>query len=266
VAGALPQLRRLRRGLNEVLYAAYVWALFWMLAPLVWTAVAVSGRPQHTRPLIHYAARLILWLTRTPLKVSGLENLPRTPCVLAVNHASYLDGILLTAVLPPDFPGAFVAKREFMDHFVPRLFLRGIGAVFVERFDARLGVEHVENVAAALEQGQMPVFFPEGTFDRRPGLLAFRTGAFAIAARAGVPVTPVLVTVAPARTAKLTADPRATGAGPQADDDVDVVKSHTKLAASALPARSFTPVVIVAVYVVFDTRSLAGSKVAVRPA
>ena len=191
LAGALPQLRRLRRGLDEVLYAAYVWTLFWMLAPLVWTAVAVSGRPQHTRPLIHYAARLILWLTRTPLKVSGLENLPRTPCVLAVNHASYLDGILLTAVLPPDFPGAFVAKREFMDHFVPRLFLRGIGAVFVERFDARLGVEHVENVAAALEQGQMPVFFPEGTFDRRPGLLAFRTGAFAIAARAGVPVVPV---------------------------------------------------------------------------
>jgi len=191
LAGALPQLRRLRRGLNEVLYAAYAWALFWVLAPLVWAAVAVSGRPRHTRPLIHHAARLMLWLTRTPLKVSGLENLPRTPCVLAVNHASYLDGILLTAALPPDFPCAFVAKREFMGHFVPRLFLRGIGAVFVERFDARQGVEHVEDVAAVLEQGQMPVFFPEGTFDRRPGLLAFRTGAFAIAARAGVPVVPV---------------------------------------------------------------------------
>ena len=191
LAGALPQLRRLRKGLNEVLYAAWVWALFWMLAPLVWIAVAASGRPQRTQPLIHYAARLMLWLTRTPLTVSGLEHLPRTPCVLAVNHASYLDGILLTAALPPDFPGAFVAKREFMDHFVPRLFLRGIGAVFVERFDAQQGVEHVEDVAAALGQGRMPVFFPEGTFDRRPGLLAFRSGAFAIAARAGVPVVPV---------------------------------------------------------------------------
>ena len=192
-AGALPQLRRLKRGLDEVLYAAYAWALFWVLAPLVWAAVAASGRPRHTRPLIHRAARLILRLTRTPLMVSGLENLARTPCVLAVNHASYLDGILLTAALPPDFPYAFVAKREFMGHFVPRLFLRGIGAVFVERFDARQGVEHVELVAAALEQGRMPVFFPEGTFDRRPGLLAFRTGAFAIAGRAGVPVIPVAI-------------------------------------------------------------------------
>ena len=190
-AGALPQLRRLRRALNEALYAAYAWVLFWLFAPPVWAAVAVLGRPRVTRPLIHYAARLILWLTRTPLRVSGLEHLPRTPCVLAVNHASYLDGILFTAVLPPAFPCAFVAKREFLDHFVSRLFLHGIGAVFVERFDARQGVEHVEDVAAALEHGEIPVFFPEGTFDRRPGLLAFRTGAFAIAARAGVPVVPV---------------------------------------------------------------------------
>jgi 1-acyl-sn-glycerol-3-phosphate acyltransferase len=156
-------------------------------------AVAASGRPRHTRPLIHRAARLILGLTRTPLMVSGLEHLPRTACVLAVNHASYLDGILLSAALPPDFPHAFVAKREFADYFVPRLFLRGIGAVFVERFDARQGVEHVEQVAAALEQGQVPVFFPEGTFDRRPGLLAFRSGAFAVAAKAGVPVVPVAI-------------------------------------------------------------------------
>ncbi len=192
-AGALPQLRRIRRGLNEVLYAAYAWALFWVLAPLVWSMVAASGRPRHTRPLIHRAARLMLRLTRTPLMVSGLEHLPRTPCVLAVNHASYLDGILFSAALPADFPHAFVAKREFLGHFVSRLFLRGIGAVFVERFDAQQGVEHVEDVAGALEQGDSPVFFPEGTFDRRPGLLAFRSGAFSVAAKAGVPLVPVAI-------------------------------------------------------------------------
>ena len=190
-AGALPQLRRLRRGLGEALYAAYVWALFGLLAPPVWAAVALIGRPRLTRPLLHKATRLMLRLMGTPLKIAGLENLPRTPCVLAVNHASYLDGMVLIAALPPEFPGAFVAKREFVDHFVPRLFLRGIGAQFVERFDARQGVEHAEEVAAVIGQGQNPVFFPEGTFDRRPGLLAFRSGAFSIAAKAGVPVVPV---------------------------------------------------------------------------
>ena len=192
-AGALPQLRRLKLGLSEFLYATYAWVLFWLLAPLVWAAVAAGGRPQYARPLINHAARLILRLTRTPLMVSGLDHLPRTPCVLAVNHASYLDSILLTAALPPDFPHAFVAKREFRDHFVPRLFLRGIGAAFVERSDPRQGVEDAGQLAHVFEKGCIPVFFPEGTFDRRPGLFAFRTGAFTVAARAGVPVVPVAI-------------------------------------------------------------------------
>ena len=190
-SGAAPQLRRVMRGFNELLYGLYAWALFLLLAALAWPAVALLGRPARARPLIRGIARLLLRLARTPLTVSGLEHLPRTPCVLAVNHASYLDGIVLAAALPAHFPHAFVAKRELAEHCVPRLFLRGIGALFVERFDAREGVENTDQVVAAVAQGNAPVFFPEGTFDRRPGLRAFRTGAFAVAARAGVPVVPV---------------------------------------------------------------------------
>ena len=37
------------------------------------------------------------------------------------------------------------------------------------------------------------MFFPEGTFDRRAGLKPFRSGAFAVAAQAGVPVMPVAI-------------------------------------------------------------------------
>jgi len=36
-------------------------------------------------------------------------------------------------------------------------------------------------------------FFPEGTFDRSPGLRAFHLGAFAAAARAKLPVVPVVI-------------------------------------------------------------------------
>ena len=39
-----------------------------------------------------------------------------------------------------------------------------------------------------------------------------------------------------------------------------VVKCHTTFDASALPARSWTPVVIVAVYSVLDSRIVAGEK------
>ena len=53
-----------------------------------------------------------------------------------------------------------------------------------------------------------------------------------------------MVTVEPARTVKVPADPRATADWPVG---APVVKLQTKLLVSALPARSLTPVVIVAV-------------------
>ncbi len=137
-----------------------------------WLAVALVARPEWCRPLIHYAARLFLWLVRVPVACHGIENLPAAPCVLAANHTSYLDGIVLAAVLPPRFRYAFVAKREFAGQLIPRRFLRGIGAVLVERYDARQGAEDVEQFAAVLRAGTFPVFFPEGTFDRRAGLQA----------------------------------------------------------------------------------------------
>ncbi len=41
--------------------------------------------------------------------------------------------------------------------------------------------------------GNSLVFFPEGTFDEKPGLGKFHAGAFTIAARAGCPVVPAVV-------------------------------------------------------------------------
>src|SRR5207245_4414492 len=74
-------------------------------------------------------------------------------------------------------------------------------------------------------------------------------------------VAPVLVTVEPARTVNVLAAPRATGAWPAAV--AAVVKLQTKFAASALPARSLAPIVIVAVNVVRGARLLVGIKVAI---
>jgi 1-acyl-sn-glycerol-3-phosphate acyltransferase len=110
--------------------------------------------------------------------------------VLAANHASYIDAIVLGAALPPQHRYAFVAKREFGQRWIPRLFLRGVDAVFVERYDPRQGVEDVGRVEQAARAGASPVFFPEGTFDRRPGLRALHMGAFLVAARTGLPVVP----------------------------------------------------------------------------
>ncbi|MEK7207791.1 MAG: AMP-binding protein [Pseudomonadota bacterium] len=190
-ASVLPQLRRAVRVANTILYAAYAWTLFWLMAPLVWSTVALLPRPSWSLAVIRTAARWLRRLSGTPLHIRGRENLLDGPCVLVANHASYLDGIILTAVLPGVF--SFVAKREFTARLVARVFLRHIGAEFVERFELARGVEDARQVARAARRGQTLVFFPEGMFTRTPGLLPFHMGAFVAAAEAGVPVVPIAI-------------------------------------------------------------------------
>ncbi|NIR29869.1 MAG: AMP-binding protein [Gammaproteobacteria bacterium] len=191
-AGAMPQLRRVRRAVLNVLYAGYVWALFVVLAPSAWVALALTpGRERRWRTLGRFG-RTLFRLAAVPVRVTGLEHVPKdTPYVLAANHSSYLDGLVITSVLP--HPVGYVAKRELLDSFIPRIFLRRLGALFVERFDRRRSVEDSREVSHTLLEGRSLAYFPEGTFIRSPGLLPFRLGAFVASVQAGVPVLPVAI-------------------------------------------------------------------------
>ena len=102
------------------------WAL--ALAPLrlvyaLWVALAFLGAgltallllevlpgAARRRAMARACARAFLWLAGMPLTVRHAERLPAGQCVVVCNHASYLDGPVLTAALPPRF--GFVIKRE----------------------------------------------------------------------------------------------------------------------------------------------------------
>ena len=86
-----------------------------------------------------------------------------------------------------------MAKAELEQRFIPRIFLRRIGAGFVERFDKQRGVADARRIAHQVQAGHSLLFFPEGTFTRMPGLLPFHMGAFVAAAEAGAPVLPVTI-------------------------------------------------------------------------
>ncbi|WP_191831121.1 AMP-binding protein [Pseudomonas fluorescens] len=180
------------RACRAALYAAYIWLLFWLVTPLTWLGVAVLPHQRWCRSFTRTAARLFVGLTGVPFSVTGLEHLPESGVsVLAANHASYLDGVILCAALPPQF--SFVAKRELADQWIAGRFLRKLGAHFVERFDLQRSAADAAPLAEALEAGQSLVFFPEGTFTREPGLRTFHMGAFVLAARVGVPLLPVAI-------------------------------------------------------------------------
>jgi 1-acyl-sn-glycerol-3-phosphate acyltransferase len=190
LAGVLPQWRRTWRAALTLLYAAYAWAVFGVLAPLAWSALAVLPRYAWRQAVVRVLARLALRLAGIPLVVHGQEHLPQHgPYVLVVNHASYLDALVLLAVLPGRL--RYVAKRELGERWLSRMPLQRLGVEFVERFAAPRGVEDTARVVQTVRQGWPVVFFPEGTFAREPGLRPFHMGAFVVAAQAGVPVVPL---------------------------------------------------------------------------
>jgi 1-acyl-sn-glycerol-3-phosphate acyltransferase len=126
-----------------------------------------------------------------PLTVKALDQIPQRQCVIVANHASYLDGLVFTAALPPRF--GFVIKREMAAVPLAGAMLRRIGSEFVERFDRSKGASDARRVLRNATNGHSLVFFPEGTFSQQPGLLKFHTGAFVTAARAGCPVVPAVI-------------------------------------------------------------------------
>jgi 1-acyl-sn-glycerol-3-phosphate acyltransferase len=191
LAASLPQLRRGARALTGWLYGVWSAAMFLICAVPAWMLVAMSPQPRLAWSVCRVAARFWLFACGIRLRVNGAEHLPATgSCVVAVNHASYLDGIVFVAALP--WSGwRFVAKRELSGQFIPRIFLQRLGCEFVERFDFQQGVADADHLADHVANGGALVFFPEGTFTRVPGLRPFRMGAFFVAAQNGVPVLPV---------------------------------------------------------------------------
>ena len=174
-------------------FAAYAYLLLGLIAPPTWLLVATLPSASSKYRAAQNGARLILRLCGIKVSVDGLSpDTFATPAVAVVNHASYLDGLLLIATLPQRF--SFVAKRELNEQFIAGTFLRGIGAAFVERFDVERSVTDAQELARIATSGTPILFFPEGTFTRAPGLLPFHMGAFVTAAQAGLPVVPITLT------------------------------------------------------------------------
>ncbi len=184
------RLRTLLLAPLKIAYALWAAAAFLAvsIAALALLALIPGLRPR--RAAARGAARTFLWLAAMPLTVKHAERLPPGQCVIACNHASYLDGPVLTAALPPHF--AFVIKREMSAVPLAATVLRRLGSVFVERNRSHVSAD-ARRLLRNASRGNSLVFFPEGTFDPRPGVHKFHAGAFASAVRAGCPLVPAVL-------------------------------------------------------------------------
>ena len=174
------------------IYGIYAVLVFAVLSLIALVCVMALPAQRHAYGAAQLLARLIFVFWGMRPSVRGLEHLPRNDAyVLAANHASYIDGVLLLAYLPR--PHSFAIKVEIAAFAPLRFFLTRIGMRFVDRFDAHKNVTQTRRLIELLQRGTRLVFFPEGTFQREPGLLPFRLGAFRVASIAQVPVIPLVI-------------------------------------------------------------------------
>ncbi len=190
LSGAVSRLAQSKRTALEIAYAGYWWTAVGLFGAVAWPLVlALPGR--HVRwAAMHRLSRAALFVLGIPVSVRASGRWP-AQAVLASNHSSYFDGLVLAATLPGDL--AFVAKQELAPQRIAGPFLRALGTIFVERNDPAASVEGERVVFEAVRSGRRVVMFPEGTFERAPGLLPFHLGTFTIAARASVPVVPIAI-------------------------------------------------------------------------
>ncbi len=123
-----------------------------------------------------------------PLRVEGRRNVPPVgPVILAANHSSFLDAILLAALSPR--PIAFMTKNSQFDHRMLFGLLRRAGAFPVRRYTT--DAVAVRNARRILSENRVLGLFPEGErcWDGRMQPLKRTTIRLLLAL--GVPVVPV---------------------------------------------------------------------------
>jgi 1-acyl-sn-glycerol-3-phosphate acyltransferase len=173
------------------LYSAYCVALFTVLGLTVLVINLFLPSLRRRRRMAGVFSRAFLRAAGVPFSVEGLNRLPQVPCVVVANHASYIDGLVAAAALPPDF--AFVIKKEMVRVPLAGLLLRRLGSQFVERFNRHKGGVDARRVLKLAATGQSLVFFPEGTFTEIRQIGKFLGGAFTTAARSDMPVVAMAI-------------------------------------------------------------------------
>ena len=142
-----------------------------------------------------FLMRFLIWLlvhTVYRLDKSGMENIPESgPAVLVCNHVSFVDGLVIAAACPR--PVRFVMDHQIFRIPVLSFVFRTGRAIPIApaREDPQALERAYDDIAKALEEGDLVGIFPEGKITSDGNLSPFRPGIGRIVARTPVPVIPL---------------------------------------------------------------------------
>ena len=115
---------------------------------------------------------LLLFGWRYRLKVTGLDNLPKTgPVLLLGNHISWIDFALIQWATPRTI--RFVVHDDYYRKPIFNWILRGVGAVSIRPENSR---NAMQNIVSLLNDNCVVGIFPEGHISTTGELSDFKRG------------------------------------------------------------------------------------------
>lgn len=131
-------------------------------------------------------------------RIVGRSSVPITgPVILASNHLSFIDSVVITLVAPRSV--SFLAKASYftgtgLRGWLSRAFFTGVGAIPVERGAGSAAQLALDSGLEVLNRGEAFSIYPEGTRSLDGRLYKGRTGVAWLALTSGALVVPVALT------------------------------------------------------------------------
>jgi 1-acyl-sn-glycerol-3-phosphate acyltransferase len=160
-------------------------ALVWLLAWLPW-----PGRRHPVACLFGAWSRAFVRALGVDLRLHQ-KNLNALPAryILIANHPSAFEDVGIPAL----FDVVSLAKVQVADWFVVGRISRAAGTLYVDRDDPESRDQAIETMVNAVNAGQNICLYPEGGCKGRRLFHEFKSGAFEVSMRTGVPVLPVFL-------------------------------------------------------------------------
>ncbi len=147
--------------------------------------------------IARFVIRPLVWVLLRP-RITGRENVPLTgPVIIASNHLSFIDSIVIPIVAPRRV--RLLAKAEYftgggISGWFTRAVFTALGAYPVERETHRAAQAALDTALKVLEADEAFGLYPEGTRSKDGRLARGKTGVAWLALTADCPVVPVGIT------------------------------------------------------------------------
>ena len=141
--------------------------------------------------MIYYTVRAICWLILQifwKIEVVGIENVPKEgSLILASNHVSYLDPIVLAVTMKRKI--CFIAKKEAFNNIFGSVLLKNLNAFPIDR--GKIDIRSLKKSLSVLQEKKVLGIFPEGTRSKNGKLQELKLGIIKISMKTGVSILPI---------------------------------------------------------------------------